>query len=752
MSEEDWESEIDNAAVCVPSFSNLEQAFQDNQKSSSSNHDFNKNFGSFERGFENTKGNRSDRGDFGRGRGRGGYGTFNKDWDSNDNQESGGFSNNKNEENGSFGDGRRRGFQRRGGFDDDGKRNGFQRSGGFNDETSGFGKGRRGGRGGFGGGDRNENTSFTSHHGFGNADEKTSLTNRNDFNEETSGFGRGRRGGRGGSSFSGFGSEDINENTFASRDGFNNESSSFGIGRRGGRGGSSISGGFRGRNEDVGVKSGKGQDEFESSDQGPRVTYVPPPPSDNEADIFKHYETGINFDKYDDIVVDVSGSDAPPAILTFEEAKLPDTLARNVHKAGYEKLTPIQKHSIPIVMAGRDLMACAQTGSGKTAAFLLPILAHMMANGVASSSFHPLQEPEAIVVAPTRELIYQIYLDARKFAYGTCVRPVVIYGGTQTGYSLRQISQGCNVLCATPGRLLDVIKKEKIGLSKVRYLVLDEADRMLDMGFKEDIYALLHSPGMTSTENRQTLMFSATFPTQIQSLAREILKPDYLFVVVGQVGGACSDVEQQVVEVEEYGKKDKLMEILQEIGNERTMVFVKTKKKADFIATFLCQEKIPSTSIHGDRLQKEREIALKDFRTGQCPVIVATSVAARGLDIENVSHVINFDIPDDIDEYVHRIGRTGRCGNTGRAISFFDRRGDDEQRIARSLVKVLADAHQEVPAWLEEIAFSAQGMPGFNPRAHRFASTDDRKRGGFSEDQRISGYSPSVAQMEENWE
>ncbi|CAN2391457.1 piRNA biosynthetic process, partial [Pristimantis euphronides] len=512
-------------------------------------------------------------------------------------------------------------------------------------------------------------------------------------------------------------------------------------------------GGYRGKNEEVGFNSEKGQDNPQGADTGPKVTYVPPPPSDAEEDIFKHYQTGINFDKYDDILVDVCGSNAPPAILSFEDTDLTETLTKNVNKAGYVKLTPIQKHSIPIVMAGRDLMACAQTGSGKTAAFLLPILAHMMKSGVASSQFKDLQEPEAIIVAPTRELINQIYMDARKFAHGTMIRPVVIYGGTQTSHSLRQIFQGCNVLCATPGRLLDVIRKQKIGLTKVKYLVLDEADRMLDMGFKGDIDNLLNSPGMAGKEERQTLMFSATFPAEIQSLAKEILKPDYLFVVVGQVGGACSDVSQQIIEVEEYEKKDKLLEILQNIGHERTMVFVKTKKKADFIATVLCQEKIPSTSIHGDREQREREKALNDFRSGQCPVIVATSVAARGLDIENVLHVINLDIPSNIDEYVHRIGRTGRCGNIGKAISFFDRKSDDDQKVVHGLVKVLTDAQQEVPAWLEEMAFSAHGMLSYNPAPSKFASVDSRKAsfrsGGFRDGYGNPGFSQAAAPAEE---
>ncbi|XP_043402854.1 probable ATP-dependent RNA helicase DDX4 isoform X13 [Chelonia mydas] len=458
---------------------------------------------------------------------------------------------------------------------------------------------------------------------------------------------------------------------------------------------------------------------------GPKVTYVPPPPPDNEEAIFAHYQTGINFDKYDTILVEVSGLDPPPAILTFEEANLCQTLNKNIAKAGYLKLTPVQKYSIPIILAGRDLMACAQTGSGKTAAFLLPILAHMMKDGVTASHFREQQEPECIIVAPTRELINQIFLEARKFSYGTCIRPVVIYGGTQTGHSIRQIKQGCNILCATPGRLMDIIGKEKIGLRKVRYLVLDEADRMLDMGFGPEMKKLISCPGMPSKDRRQTLMFSATFPEEIQRLAGEFLKPEYLFVAVGQVGGACSDVQQTILQVSQYSKREKLVEILQSIRDERTMVFVETKKKADFIATFLCQEKIPTTSIHGDREQREREEALGDFRSGKCPVLVATSVAARGLDIENVQHVINFDLPSTIDEYVHRIGRTGRCGNIGKAISFFDSVSDSH--IAQPLLKVLSDAQQEVPSWLEEIAFSAHGTGFSNPRGNIFASVDTRK-------------------------
>ncbi|XP_017729696.1 PREDICTED: probable ATP-dependent RNA helicase DDX4 isoform X7 [Rhinopithecus bieti] len=440
-------------------------------------------------------------------------------------------------------------------------------------------------------------------------------------------------------------------------------------------------GGYKGLNEEVITGSGKNSwkseaEGGESSDtQGPKVTYIPPPPPEDEDSIFAHYQTGINFDKYDTILVEVSGHDAPPAIL---------------------------------------------------AAFLLPILAHMMHDGITASRFKELQEPECLIVAPTRELVNQIYLEARKFSFGTCVRAVVIYGGTQLGHSIRQIVQGCNILCATPGRLMDIIGKEKIGLKQIKYLVLDEADRMLDMGFGPEMKKLISCPGMPSKEQRQTLMFSATFPEEIQRLAAEFLKSNYLFVAVGQVGGACRDVQQTVLQVGQFSKREKLVEILRNIGDERTMVFVETKKKADFIATFLCQEKISTTSIHGDREQREREQALGDFRCGKCPVLVATSVAARGLDIENVQHVINFDLPSTIDEYVHRIGRTGRCGNTGRAISFFDLESDNH--LAQPLVKVLTDAQQDVPAWLEEIAFSTY-IPGFSgsTRGNVFASVDTRK-------------------------
>uniref|UniRef100_A0A9J7XDN8 RNA helicase n=1 Tax=Cyprinus carpio carpio TaxID=630221 RepID=A0A9J7XDN8_CYPCA len=533
-------------------------------------------------------------------------------------------------------------------------------------DGEGQGRGRGGFRGGFRGGSRggfrDGGNEETGRRAFGRGENNENGTDEGWKGGE--GRGRGRGGFRGGL-----------------RDGGGDEDT----GKRGfGRGG------FRGPNEGVfsKVSTADKENQEASENTGPKVVYVPPPPPEEESSIFSHYATGINFDKYDDILVDVSGSNPPKAIMTFDEAGLCESLRRNVTKSGYVKPTPVQKHGIPIISAGRDLMACAQTGSGKTAAFLLPILQRLMVDGVAASKFSEVQEPEAIIVAPTRELINQIYLEARKFAYGTCVRPVVVYGGINTGYTIREVLKGCNVLCGTPGRLLDIIGRGKVGLSKLRYLVLDEADRMLDMGFEPDMRKLVGSPGMPSKEDRQTLMFSATYPEDIQRMAADFLKVDYIFLAVGVVGGACSDVEQTIIQVDQYSKRDQLLDVLKSTGNERTMVFVETKRSADFIATFLCQEKISTTSIHGDREQREREKALSDFRLGQCPVLVATSVAARGLDIEQVQHVVNFDLPSSIDEYVHRIGRTGRCGNIGRAVSFFNPESDTP--LARSLVKVLS--------------------------------------------------------------
>jgi len=226
------------------------------------------------------------------------------------------------------------------------------------------------------------------------------------------------------------------------------------------------------------------------------------------------------------------------------------------------------------------------------------------------------------------------------------------------------------------------------------------------MGFMPDIQRCMENSSMPSKESRNTLMFSATFPDEIQLTAQEFLRENYLFVTVGVVGGASADVVQEFFEVTKFEKREKLTEILQECDpKDKTLVFVKTKKNADFIATHLSGEGLPTTSIHGDRFQREREEALYDFRTGAMPILVATAVAARGLDIKGVAHVVNFDMPEEIDEFVHRIGRTGRVGNLGKATSFYD--AEEDSGIAGPLVKILADCGQTVPEWLAEAGANA---------------------------------------------
>jgi len=422
--------------------------------------------------------------------------------------------------------------------------------------------------------------------------------------------------------------------------------------------------------------------------------------------------SGINFDKYDDIEVKVTGENIPAHINNFDKAGLRPILVDNIKKSGYTKPTPVQRYGIPIVSAGRDLMACAQTGSGKTAAFLLPIIHKLIESEADCGTGATTTKPQCVVITPTRELAIQIHNEARKFSQGSMIKSVVAYGGTSVGYQAGQMSKGCNVLVATPGRFIDYMEKGRVSFDNLRFLVLDEADRMLDMGFMPEIQKCVEHPSMPPADARQTLMFSATFPDEIQTAAQEFLK-DYLFLVVGMIGGACSDVAQEFHQVAKFDKREKLQEILQDPDRnptERTLVFVQTKKNADFLATFLSGEGIPTTSIHGDRMQREREEALYDFRAGTHPILVATAVAARGLDIPGVMHVINYDMPTEVDEYVHRIGRTGRVGNLGKATSFFDDEHDAD--VAGPLVEMLAKNEVALPDWLAEAGAGGSGGGG----------------------------------------
>uniref|UniRef100_I3KDQ0 RNA helicase n=1 Tax=Oreochromis niloticus TaxID=8128 RepID=I3KDQ0_ORENI len=437
-----------------------------------------------------------------------------------------------------------------------------------------------------------------------------------------------------------------------------------------------------------------------------------------EHELFSGSNTGINFEKYDDIPVEATGQNCPQHI-------------ESLHYCFSSLFLYMFLSATPDPLLSRNTLSSCVSGSGKTAAFLLPVLSQIYTDGpgealnAAKASGQEngkygrrKQYPISLVLAPTRELALQIYDEARKFSYRSRVRPCVVYGGADIGQQIRDLERGCHLLVATPGRLVDMMERGKIGLDYCNYLVLDEADRMLDMGFEPQIRRIVEQDTMPPKGIRQTMMFSATFPKEIQILARDFLE-DYIFLAVGRVGSTSENITQKVVWVEESDKRSFLLDLLSATGKDSlTLVFVETKKGADALEDFLYREGYACTSIHGDRSQRDREEALNQFRSGKCPILVATAVAARGLDISNVKHVINFDLPSDIEEYVHRIGRTGRVGNLGLATSFFN---DKNGNITKDLLDILVEAKQEVPSWLESLAYEHQHKSSNRGRSKRFS-------------------------------
>ncbi|KAL0739976.1 hypothetical protein Bca4012_081489 [Brassica carinata] len=494
----------------------------------------------------------------------------------------------------------------------------------------------------------------------------------------------------------------------------------YGGGRGGGGGGgwNNRSGGWDRREREV--------NPFENADTEPEPAFTE---QDN---------TGINFDAYEDIPIETSGDNVPPAVNTFAEIDLGEALNLNIRRCKYVKPTPVQRHAIPILLAGRDLMACAQTGSGKTAAFCFPIISgimkdqHVQQRPRGSRTVYPL----AVILSPTRELASQIHDEAKKFSYQTGVKVVVAYGGTPINQQLRELERGVDILVATPGRLNDLLERARVSMQMIRFLALDEADRMLDMGFEPQIRKIVEQMDMPPRGVRQTLLFSATFPREIQRLAADFLA-NYIFLAVGRVGSSTDLIVQRVEFVLDSDKRSHLMDLLhaqRENGIQGkqalTLVFVETKRGADSLENWLCINGFPATSIHGDRSQQEREVALKSFKTGRTPILVATDVAARGLDIPHVAHVVNFDLPNDIDDYVHRIGRTGRAGKSGLATAFFN---DGNTSMARSLAELMQEANQEVPAWLTRYASRSSFGGGKNKRSGgRFGGRDFRREGSYS--------------------
>ncbi|MEM0990060.1 MAG: DEAD/DEAH box helicase [Pseudomonadota bacterium] len=358
---------------------------------------------------------------------------------------------------------------------------------------------------------------------------------------------------------------------------------------------------------------------------------------------------------------------------TFSDFGLAEPILRAVTACGYTTPTPIQAQAIPGLMDGRDMLGIAQTGTGKTAAFALPIIDRLLrdvppANDTEKRSGKgPRNKPRALILAPTRELAIQIGTDVKTYCKDTRLRHSVIFGGVKEGPQITALARGTDIVIATPGRLLDLVRQRKADLRRVDSFVLDEADRMLDMGFIRDIRALVDE----LPKDRQSLLFSATMPREIAKLAESLLQ-NPLRVEIAPQSTPIERIEQSVYHLPTADKMAKLVTLLEDEAVAKAIVFTRTKHRANRVSEQLEKRGIDSAALHGNKSQGARQRALKAFRNGEMRVLVATDIAARGIDIDDISHVVNFELPNEAESYVHRIGRTARAGKSGVAVSLCD--------------------------------------------------------------------------------
>ncbi|CAG4946439.1 unnamed protein product [Parnassius apollo] len=439
--------------------------------------------------------------------------------------------------------------------------------------------------------------------------------------------------------------------------------------------------------------------------------------------------------------ITVKGRDVPAPSIYFEEGGFPDYAMREILKQGFPHPTPIQAQGWPIALSGRDLVGIAQTGSGKTLAYILPAIVHI----INQPRLLRDEGPIVLVLAPTRELAQQIQqaliamngtaadmtdpndgdIVATDFGQNVQVRNTCIFGGAPKGPQGRTLERGVEIVIATPGRLIDFLEKDTTNLRRCTYLVLDEADRMLDMGFEPQIRKIIEQ----IRPDRQVLMWSATWPKEVQNLAEEFLH-DYIQINIGSLSLSANHNILQIVDVcEEWEKNDKLLTLLNEISSEeetKTIIFAETKRKVDEITKTINRAGWRALAIHGDKNQQDRDYVLGQFRQSNGGILVATDVAARGLDVEDVKFVINYDYPNNSEDYVHRIGRTGRSQNTGTAYTLFT---PTNSAKAKDLMSVLQEANQVVNPRLLELAQCGMGFKGKYGRG-RFRERDDSERGG----------------------
>ncbi|XP_074540240.1 putative ATP-dependent RNA helicase DDX17 [Halichoeres trimaculatus] len=402
--------------------------------------------------------------------------------------------------------------------------------------------------------------------------------------------------------------------------------------------------------------------------------------------------------------ITIRGSGCPKAITAFHQAQFPQYVMDVLMQQNFKEPTAIQSQGFPVALSGKDMVGIAQTGSGKTLAYLLPAIVHI--------NHQPYLErgdgPICLVLAPTRELAQQVQQVAYDYGKSSRIKSTCVYGGAPKGPQIRDLERGVEICIATPGRLIDFLEAGKTNLRRCTYLVLDEADRMLDMGFEPQIRKIVEQ----IRPDRQTLMWSATWPKEVRQLAEDFLR-EYVQINVGALELSANHNILQIVDVcMETEKDQKLFQLMEEIMAEKenkTIIFVETKKRCDDLTRRMRRDGWPAMCIHGDKSQPERDWVLTEFRSGKAPILIATDVASRGLDVEDVKFVINYDYPNSSEDYVHRIGRTARSTNKGTAYTFFT---PGNLRQARDLVRVLAEARQAINPKLLQLVESGRGAGG----------------------------------------
>ncbi|KAI5613598.1 putative ATP-dependent RNA helicase DDX17, partial [Silurus asotus] len=414
--------------------------------------------------------------------------------------------------------------------------------------------------------------------------------------------------------------------------------------------------------------------------------------------------------------ITVRGSGCPKPVPNFHHAQFPQYVMDVLLQQNFKEPTAIQAQGFPLALSGRDMVGIAQTGSGKTLAYLLPAIVHI--------NHQPYLErgdgPICLVLAPTRELAQQVQQVAYDYGKSSRIKSTCVYGGAPKGPQIRDLERGVEICIATPGRLIDFLEAGKTNLRRCTYLVLDEADRMLDMGFEPQIRKILDQ----IRPDRQTLMWSATWPKEVRQLAEDFLH-DYIQINIGALELSANHNILQIVDVCMESEKDnKLIQLMEEIMAEKenkTIIFVETKKRCDELTRRMRRDGWPAMCIHGDKSQPERDWVLTEFRSGKAPILIATDVASRGLDVEDVKFVINYDYPNSSEDYVHRIGRTARSTNKGTAYTFFT---PGNLRQARDLVRVLEEARQAINPKLLQLVDSGRGSGGGRMR-YRGASSNN---------------------------